>query len=127
MSATTRVLSFLTSILLTAAAAGAYADPSIEADLNAPRVAGEFPVTCTPDEKSKKAGAKAFDDTVTLDSDRVRSTALKAQGYADEALAIPKIVNGVVTVSVSFKKGGGKATYFLRVKKDGTITGSLTT
>jgi hypothetical protein len=129
MSATTRVFAVLTSILLMTAFAGARADPSIEADLSAPRVAGEFEVTCTPDEKSKKAGAKAFDDTVTLDSDRVRSTALKSQGYAAEALAIPKIVNGVVTVSVSFKRpgGAGKAMYFLRVKKDGTVSGSLTT
>ena len=97
-----------------------------EKDIAAPRVRDTLELTCTPDAKSKKAGAEAFDDTVTLKDDRVRSKALKAKGFAD-ALAIPKFVNGVLTVQVSFAKtGGGKATYFIRVKKDGAINGSLT-
>jgi hypothetical protein len=92
------------------------------------RVSGAPEVTCTPDEKSRKAGAVAFDDTITLAADRVESKALSARGYP-ESLSIPKTVNGVVTMNVSFfkKKNGDKATYSLRIKKDGTVSGSLTT
>jgi hypothetical protein len=91
------------------------------------RVSGTLEVTCTPDEKSKKAGAAALDDTVTMAEDRVQSKALGARGYP-EALAIPKTVNGVVTMTAVFKKKTGeKGTYSLRIKKDGAVSGSLTT
>lgn len=90
------------------------------------RVSGTLEVTCTPDEKSRGLGAVLFDDVITLADDRVECKALSARGYP-ESLSIPKTVNGVITMTVSFKKNNGdKATYFLRIKKDETVTGSLT-
>lgn len=90
------------------------------------RVSGTLEVTCTPDVKSRGLGAVPFDDVITLSEDRVECKALSARGYP-ESLSIPKTVNGVITMTVSFKKNNGdKATYFLRIKKDETVTGSLT-
>ncbi len=89
------------------------------------RVKGVLEVTCTPDEKSTLVGAKAFDDTISMANDRVVSSALDDRGYG-EALSIPKSVNGMVVLNVVFQKRNGKATYTLRVKKDGAVTGSLT-
>ena len=91
------------------------------------RVSGTLEVTCTPDEKSRKIGAVPFDDVITLSEDRVECKALSARGYP-ESLSIPKTVNGVITMTVSFKKNSGdKATYSLRIKPDETVSGSLTT
>ena len=91
------------------------------------RVTGDLEVTCTPDKKSKDAGAEEFDDTLKLADDRVESKALSARGFPD-VLAIPKTVNGVVTLNVTFQKKNNKdkAVYTLRLKKDGAVGGSLT-
>ena len=89
-------------------------------------MSGTLEVTCTPDEKSKKAGATPFDDTVTLSEDRVESKELSRRGFP-ESLSVPKTVNGVITLSVTFKKrNGDKATYSLRMKEEGVVGGSLT-
>jgi hypothetical protein len=88
-------------------------------------VSGTLTFTCTPDEKSKKAGATPFEDTLELGDDRVKSKVLTAEGFP-VALSIPKMVNGVPTFNASFKKLGETATYFIRVKDGGTVSGSLT-
>ena len=107
-------------MLLCGAAARAQDDPHVEA----PRVTGTLTFTCTPDPKTKAAGATAFDDTLDIFADRITSKALAAEGFP-LALAIPKVVNGVTTFNVTFKKKGASATYFVRAKPDGTVTGSL--
>src|SRR5688572_21024504 len=89
------------------------------------RVSGTVTFACTPDEKSKNAGATAFEDTLELGDDRVKSKVLTAEGFP-VALSIPKMVNGVPTFNASFKKPGATATYFIRVKDGGTVSGSLT-
>jgi hypothetical protein len=92
---------------------------------DAPRIAGSLTFTCVPDPKSKAAGAKEFEDTLELGDDRVTSKALSADGFP-VALSIPKIVNGVPTFNIVFKKPGTTATYFIRAKPGGDVTGSFT-
>jgi hypothetical protein len=92
---------------------------------DAPRIAGSLTFTCVPDEKSKKAGAKEFEDTLDLGEDRVKSKALAADGFPG-TLSIPKVVNGVPTFNIVFKKPGATATYFIRAKPGGDVTGSFT-
>ena len=89
------------------------------------QISGTLVFTCTPDEKSKKAGASPFEDTLELGNDRVKSKALTAEGFP-VALSIPKTVNGVPTFNAIFKKPGATATYFIRVKEGGVVSGSLT-
>jgi hypothetical protein len=92
---------------------------------DAPRIAGELTFTCVPDAKSKAAGAKEFEDTLDLGEDRVKSKALAAEGFPG-TLAIPKVVNGIPTFNIVFKKPGTTATYFIRAKPGGDVTGSFT-
>jgi hypothetical protein len=118
-------------VLSSAGLARGAANPADNAALDAPRVVATLDVTCTPDAKSKAAGAEPFGDTLELADDRVKSKALSAAGFP-VALAIPKLVNGVMTVNVTFKKKGGtqtgpaSATYFVRRKPDGSTSGSFT-
>src|SRR5688572_7315278 len=80
---------------------------------------------CTPDAKSKAAGATRFVDTLDVGGLTAKSAALSEDGFP-EAKAEPKTVNDVVTLNVTFRKtGGATAAYFLRAKKDGTVSGSL--
>ena len=99
-----------------------FAEPDVG---NGTRLSGTLTFTCTPDEKSKKAGATPFEDTLELGNDRVKSKVLSADGFP-VALSIPKMVNGVPTFNAAFKKPGATATYFIRVKDGGTVSGSLT-
>jgi hypothetical protein len=92
---------------------------------DAPRIAGSLTFTCVPDDKSKKAGATEFEDTLELGDDQVKSKALAAEGFPG-TLAIPKVVNGVPTFNIVFKKTGATATYFIRAKPGGEVTGSFT-
>jgi hypothetical protein len=92
---------------------------------DAPRIAGSLTFTCVPDAKSKTAGAKEFEDTLDLGEDRVKSKALAAEGFPG-TLSIPKVVNGVPTFNIVFKKPGATATYFIRAKPGGDVTGSFT-
>src|SRR3954469_5289593 len=93
--------------------------------VDAPRIGGELTFTCVPDDKSKKAGAKEFEDTLELGDDRVKSKSLAADGFPN-TLSIPKVVNGVPTFNIVFKKPGATATYFIRAKPGGNVTGSFT-
>jgi hypothetical protein len=93
--------------------------------VDAPRIAGSLTFTCVPDAKSKSAGAKEFEDTLDLGDDRVKSKALAADGFPG-TLSIPKVVNGVPTFNIVFKKPGATATYFIRTKPGGDVTGSFT-
>jgi hypothetical protein len=92
---------------------------------DAPRIAGSLTFTCVPDPKSKAAGAKEFEDTLDLGEDRVKSKALAADGFPG-TLSIPKVVNGIPTFNIVFKKPGSTATYFIRTKPGGDVTGSFT-
>ena len=98
-------------------------DPHVDA----PRVTGTLSFTCTPDPRSKAAGAAPFDDTLDIFADRVESKALKAEGFPI-ALAIPKVAGGVTEFKATFKRNenGATATYFVRAKADGSVSGSLT-
>jgi hypothetical protein len=87
-------------------------------------LADSLSFTCTPDEKSKAAGATAFEETLDISGGTAKSAALAKEGFA-EADASPKTVNEVITLNVTFKKAGATASYFLRSKKDGTLSGSL--
>src|SRR5688572_25407644 len=80
--------------------------------------------TCTPDAKSKAAGATRFVDTLDVGGGQAKSAALSKDGFP-EVKAEPKTVNDVVTLNVTFRKTGATAAYFLRAKKDGTVSGSL--
>lgn len=115
-----RLIVTILGVLLFAIATRAADEPAVDA----PRMSGTLSFTCTPDAKSKTAGAAPFDDTLELGDDRVKSKALAGQGFP-VALSIPKIVNGVTTINASFKKQGDTATYFLRIKSDKQITGSF--
>jgi hypothetical protein len=92
---------------------------------DAPRIAGSLTFTCVPDAKSKTAGAKEFEDTLEVGEDRVKSKALAAEGFPG-TLSIPKVVNGIPTFNIAFKKPGVTATYFIRAKPGGDVTGSFT-
>src|SRR3954452_13292181 len=96
-----------------------------DGDLGAPRISGKFSFRCEPDAKSKAAGAQPFDETLEIANDRVASKRLAGEGFP-QALSIPKVVNGVPTFNVVFKKPGAAATYFIRVKRGGAVSGSLT-
>lgn len=122
-----RPFSFALVVLLCVAGSRSHAADAVEDAGDGTRLVGAVEVTCTPDEKSKAAGDTAFDDTITFDNDRVESKALGERGFP-KTLSIPRTVNGVLTMTVAFKKRGGgeKATYLLRRKKDGTISGTLT-
>lgn len=93
--------------------------------VDAPRIAGSLTFTCVPDAKSKAAGATEFEDTLELGDDRVKSKVLAADGFPG-TLSIPKVVNGVPTFNIVFKKPGATATYFIRAKPGGDVTGSFT-
>lgn len=89
------------------------------------QISGSLTFTCTPDEKSKNAGAAAFDDTLDLGNDRVKSAVLAKVGFPP-ALLVPKLVNGVPTFTAIFRKAGVTATYFIRAKPGGEVSGSFT-
>jgi hypothetical protein len=114
--------------LTLAMAAGASAAPKKTADAGAgggaATMAESLTFTCTPDEKSKAAGAAPFEDTLDFTTDSAKSAALSKEGFA-EAATSPKTVNEVITINVTFKKPGETAAYFIRAKKDGTLSGSL--
>ena len=121
----------LTGVLLPPLCARALGAPkgneqeTTDADLGAPRISGKLSFRCEPDDKSKAAGARAFDETLELANDRVTSKRLTGEGFP-VALSIPKVVNGIPTFNIVFKKEGAAATYFIRVKRGGAVSGSFT-
>ena len=79
-----RIFCLIVVLLVHPAARGA--DDSVPG--GGTRLRGTLSFTCTPDEKSKKAGAEAFEDSLDVDNDRVKSTKLSAEGFP-VALSIP--------------------------------------
>ncbi len=81
------------------------------------KVSGKMSFTCTPDAKSKEAGATPFDDTLELKEDHATSTKLAADGFP-EGKSIPESGDeSGLALKATFKKTGATATYSIHLRK----------